>query len=200
MDSTAPERLEFNQMATQRLTFYEFFAGGGMARIGLGPDWHCMFANEWCGKKAASYRAYFGGEELKVEDVAKLSADDVPGTPTLVWASFPCQDLSLAGSGAGLEGDRSGTFKPFWTLIGEMISLDRIPKIVVLENVGGALTSHGGRDFTVIVDSMAQSGYRVGAVVIDAVRFLPHSRPSSLFCWHSLDRHSSAESGGFDAR
>jgi len=51
-------------------TFYEFFAGGGMARLGLGSDWRCAFANEWCEKKATSYRAYFGGDELKVEDVA----------------------------------------------------------------------------------------------------------------------------------
>lgn len=158
-------------------TFYEFFAGGGMARIGLGAGWRCTFANEWCEKKAASYRAYFGGDELKVEDVANLSVRDLPGVPTLVWGSFPCQDLSLAGSGAGLEGPRSGTFTPFWNLVSELASLKRAPKIVALENVVGALTSHGGRDFTLIVDALAQVGYRVGALVIDAVRFLPQSRP-----------------------
>ncbi|HEY1759720.1 MAG TPA: DNA cytosine methyltransferase [Bryobacteraceae bacterium] len=140
------------------LTFYEFFAGGGMARIGLGPNWRCTFANEWCDKKAASYKAHFGGDELRVDDVAKLSVLDLPGVPTLVWGSFPCQDLSLAGPGAGLNGDRSGTFKPFWNLISEMASLKRAPKIVVLENVVGALSSHGGRDFTIIVDSLAHGG------------------------------------------
>jgi DNA (cytosine-5)-methyltransferase 1 len=160
-----------------RLTFYEFFAGGGMARIGLGSAWRCTFANEWCEKKAASYRACFGGNELKVEDVANLSAQDLPGVPTLVWGSFPCQDLSLAGSGAGLRGERSGTFRAFWSLIGEMVSLKRAPKIVVLENVVGALTSHGGRDFTALIDAIAQSGYSVGALVVDAVRFVPQSRP-----------------------
>jgi DNA (cytosine-5)-methyltransferase 1 len=171
------------------LTFYEFFAGGGMARIGLGPEWRCTFANEWCEKKAASYQAYFGGEELKVADVAGLSAQDLPGVPTLVWGSFPCQDLSLAGSGAGLKGHRSGTFRPFWDLIGEMVSLKRIPKVVALENVIGALTSHGGGDFTLIMDALVQAGYRVGALVIDAVRFLPQSRPR-LFI---IGVHSTAE-------
>src|SRR6516162_9413196 len=98
MDTTSRQGLEFGEMEQSRLTWYEFFAGGGMARIGLGSEWRCTFANEWCEKKAASYRAYFGGSELKVDDVANLRAEDLPGVQTLVWASFPCQDLSLAGS------------------------------------------------------------------------------------------------------
>jgi DNA (cytosine-5)-methyltransferase 1 len=158
--------------------FYEFFAGGGMARLGLGPAWNCTFANEWCEKKAAAYRAYFGeSQELKVCDVADLTPDVLPGTPRLVWASFPCQDLSLAGNGAGLAGERSGAFKPFWRLMREMIGVGRIPQIVVLENVVGTLTSHDGRDFAQIMSALAEEGYRSGALVMDAVRFLPHSRP-----------------------
>ena len=39
------------------LTFYEFFAGGGMARAGLGPAWRCLFANDIDDRKAAAYRA-----------------------------------------------------------------------------------------------------------------------------------------------
>ncbi|HLH44695.1 MAG TPA: DNA (cytosine-5-)-methyltransferase [Bryobacteraceae bacterium] len=158
-------------------TFYEFFAGGGMARLGLGSEWRCTFANEWCEKKAASYRAYFDGGELKIGDVANLRLEELPGVPTLVWASFPCQDLSLAGSGAGLGGDRSGTFRPFWKLVSEMISQGRIPKMVVLENVVGALSSRGGGDFTALMDCLAQAGYKGGALVLDASRFLPQSRP-----------------------
>jgi DNA (cytosine-5)-methyltransferase 1 len=42
--------------------------------------------------------------------VGKLKTSDLPGFADLAWASFPCQDLSLAGGGAGLRGDRSGTF------------------------------------------------------------------------------------------
>lgn len=98
--------------------FYEFFAGGGMARLGLGRGWHCVFANEFCEKKARSYRENFGGgPELRVEDVRKLRVADVPGEARLAWASFPCQDLSLAGSGQGLKGERSGTFHAFWRLM-----------------------------------------------------------------------------------
>ncbi len=89
------------------LTYHEFFAGGGMARLGLGPGWECLFANEWCEKKAAAYRRAFGDgtrqscPELVVADVAKLKPSEVKGHADLAWASFPCQDLSLAGNGAG---------------------------------------------------------------------------------------------------
>lgn len=156
--------------------FFEFFSGGGMARLGLGDEWSCTFANDWCNKKAAAYEAYFGGSELRVCDIADLTDRDLPDTPTLVWGSFPCQDLSLAGNGAGLAGERSGTFKPFWKLMRDLIRNGRIPPIVVLENVVGTLTSHDGQDFATIIGAVAREGYDVGALIIDAARFLPHSR------------------------
>ena len=160
------------------LNFFEFFAGGGMARLGLGKSWNCAFANDICEKKAAAYRAFYGeSPELVVEDVAKLSSAAFPGTATLVWASFPCQDLSLAGSGAGLKGGRSGTFKSFWKLIRTVIAERRQPKMIVLENVVGTLSSHGGKDFETIISCLVEEGYKVGCLIIDAVRFLPQSRP-----------------------
>ena len=164
-------------------TWYEFFAGGGMARLGLGERWNCAFANEWCAKKAASYTERFGVgtpkrcRELRVEDVAKLTPANLPGHADLAWASFPCQDLSLAGAGAGLKGQRSGTFSPFWALMQHLVGEGRAPRMIVLENVVGTITSHGGKDFATILRSLAEGGYRAGAVVIDAIRFLPQSRP-----------------------
>ena len=165
-------------MGRSRRQWYEFFAGGGMARLGLGEGWKCTFANDICEKKASAYRAHFGSSpELKVSDVGRLSTKDLPGIPGLVWGSFPCQDLSLAGNGAGLDGERSGTFRPFWKLVRGMVNEGRAPRIVVIENVNGALTSHSGSDFTSIVQAFAESGYRVGAVIMNAARFLPQSRP-----------------------
>jgi DNA (cytosine-5)-methyltransferase 1 len=58
-----------------------------------------------------------------------------------------------------------------------MIGRRRVPQIVVLENVVGALSSHGGRDFTALMDAVAGAGYRVGTLVLDAIRFVPQSRP-----------------------
>lgn len=158
-------------------SFYEFFAGGGMARAGLSTNWECLFANDFDPKKAASYALNWGNDHLHVGDVAKLTTDDLPGRPDLAWASFPCQDLSLAGGGAGLKGDRSGTFWPFWKLMMRLEEEERAPHLIVLENVCGALSSHGGKDFAAICSALSRGGYRVGALVMNAVHFVPQSRP-----------------------
>lgn len=157
--------------------FHEFFAGAGMARAGLGTQWQCLFANDIDSRKIASYTVNWGAAQLRAGDVADLDAEDIPGHADLAWASFPCQDLSLAGMGAGLNGQRSGAFWPFWHLVGELSKDWREPRMVVLENVCGTLTSHGGQDFAAIGQALSGSGYRFGAVVIDAVHFLPQSRP-----------------------
>lgn len=157
--------------------YYEFFAGGGMVRAGLGEGWRCLFANDFDPAKAAAYRANWGDAGLCVGDIAGLTAADLPGTADLMWGSFPCQDLSLAGAGAGLGGKRSGTFHDFWGLARALADDGRAPRIVAVENVCGTLTSHGGRDFEVICRTYADAGYRCGALVINADRFLPQSRP-----------------------
>jgi DNA (cytosine-5)-methyltransferase 1 len=158
-------------------TFYEFFAGGGMARLGLGADWKCLMANDIDPKKAATYRANFGGNELNEGDVYALKSADMPGNPDLAWASFPCQDLSLAGNRAGLAGEKSGAFWGFWQAINQLKSEHRQPSLLVLENVVGALSSNGGNDFKELTRAIASLGYAFGALVIDAVHFLPQSRP-----------------------
>ncbi|MDD5577931.1 MAG: DNA cytosine methyltransferase [Methylobacter sp.] len=157
--------------------FYEFFAGGGMARAGLGKSWRCVFANDFDSKKAASYVANWGAKDLHVGDVAKVTTNELPGAVDLAWASFPCQDLSLAGAGMGLKGERSGAFWPFWKLMQQLKDEDRAPPLLVLENVCGALNSHDGKDFSAIGNALLSANYRFGALVIDAVDFLPQSRP-----------------------
>ena len=159
-------------------SFYEFFAGGGMVRAGLGPAWTCLFANDFDAKKGFSYQANWGTDgELTVGDIRALNAAQLPGTADMMWGSFPCQDLSLAGVGAGLKGERSGTFYAFWDLIHGLIRDNRAPRMVAVENVCGALTSHGGKDFEAICRTFAEAGYRYGALVINADLFVPQSRP-----------------------
>jgi DNA (cytosine-5)-methyltransferase 1 len=169
-------------------TFFEFFAGGGMARLGLGSGWQCLFANDFDPIKARAYRDNWdGGAELVVQDVNSLTSKVLPGRPDLVWASFPCQDLSLAGkyaglgSGADASQTRSGTFWPFWRLVKALSAEQRGPKVVVLENVAGILTANQGRDFAAIAAVFADSGYQFGAVVMDAKSFVPQSRPRVFF-------------------
>ena len=169
--------------ATADYTFFEFFAGGGMVRAGLGHRWQCLlglFANDFDFKKSKSYSANWGINSIVTKDVAKLDVKEIPDHADLAWASVPCQHLSVAGKGAGLKGDRSGTVWPFWRLIKKLAAKKRGPRVVVLENAFGTLTSHGGKDFTAIASALAEGGYRHGAIVIDAAHFVPQSR-SRLF-------------------
>ena len=159
-----------------------------MARAGLGDAWRCLFANDFSAMKVATYEANWGAGDIKCQDIAELSLADLPRTAVdLSWASFPCQDLSLAGEyrGLGREEDgartRSGTFWPFWRLMRQLVDDGRAPRLIVLENVYGCLTSHGGRDFTAIATSIAQAGYRFGAVIMNAVHFVPQSRARLFF-------------------
>ena len=156
---------------------YEFFAGGGLARLGLEPDFSCVFANDIDPAKAAAYRAAFGGEDMKVGDVWGLSTADLPGKAALAWASFPCQDVSLAGARRGLAAPRSGAFWGFHRLIEKLAHENRAPDVLALENVTGLLSSHGGADFSALVSALDGLGYRVGALEIDAALFVPQSRP-----------------------
>ncbi len=158
-------------------TFYEFFAGGGMARAGLGAQWDCLFANDLSEKKARAYTSNWGGDHLVVGDIFDLSSADLPGEADLAWGSFPCQDLSLAGAGAGLDGKRSGAFWGYWELIRSLNREGRKPRMVMLENVYGTLTSHDGKDFDAIAQALTEENYQFGAMVIDAVHFIPQSRP-----------------------
>jgi hypothetical protein len=83
------EDFEHLEMAKNKFSWYEFFAGGGMARLGLGPRWNCIFANEWCEKKARAYRSNFGeSPELIVRDVGNILTGELPGDPSLVWVNL----------------------------------------------------------------------------------------------------------------
>jgi DNA (cytosine-5)-methyltransferase 1 len=169
-------------------TYLEFFAGGGMARAGLGGLWRCLFANDFDQMKVETYEANWGTGDITHKDVASLALSDLPAHAVdLAWASFPCQDLSLAGSyrGLGRERDtiatRSGTFWPFWKLIRGLAQVGRAPRAIVLENVYGCLTSRDGKDFASIASALTELDYRFGAAVIDAVHFVPQSRPRVFF-------------------
>lgn len=150
-----------------------------MARIGLGDRWRCLFANDFDHSKAETYLANFADTKghFYKGDVWDLEVDDLPERADLAWASSPCQDFSLAGMRAGLAGGRSSAFFGFWTLIQGLNKVGRAPRTIVIENVVGLLTSHGGKDFASLCDSLTAEGYRFGAMEIDAARFLPQSRP-----------------------
>ena len=176
--SQLPFIWDYQPMSESLPTYYEFFAGGGMARAGLGDSWMCVFANDFDEMKAKVYAQNWGNDHFVAGDVAKIRPSELPGAADLAWASFPCQDLSLAGAYRGLgtatseTKTRSGTFWPFWDLMMALKQEGRAPRLIVLENVYGALTSREGKDFSAICAALSQADYRFGAIVMDARDFV----------------------------
>jgi DNA (cytosine-5)-methyltransferase 1 len=168
-------------MASSRPSFLEFFAGGGMARQGLGGLFDCAFANDFDPMKCAAYRSNFPDDAIDEGDIWNLDATKLPSAP-LAWASFPCQDLSLAGERRGLNAPRSGAFWGFWNIIEKLG--DRAPRTLTIENVSGLLSSHNGRDFSSLITQLGDAGYRVGAMLIDAAMFSPQSRQRLFIVAH----------------
>ena len=158
--------------------FAEFFAGIGLVREALEPlGWECVFANDIAPAKAEMYRARFGSQHLKVDDIHELKLPDIPADLDLLTASFPCIDLSLAGNRNGLAGRHSGTIWPFLDLVGEISLRRSTPASLFLENVTGLLSSDGGQDLRAICERMGSLGYLMDIVVVDARWFVPQSRP-----------------------
>ncbi len=164
-------------MSRGPFTFYEFFAGGGMARLGLGARWECLFANDFDPVKAAAYAGAHGADHLSTADVHTLSPEDMPGRADLAWASSPCQDFSLAGGRAGLSGHRSSALQGFWRLMQALGEEVRAPRLLVVENVTGLLSARGGADFAALCRALAEAGYDFGALEMDAAPFTGQSRP-----------------------
>ncbi|MCH7989862.1 MAG: DNA (cytosine-5-)-methyltransferase [Planctomycetes bacterium] len=159
-------------------TFAEFFAGIGLVRDAIGPlGWVCTFANDISEKKAEMYRARFGDGDLAVKDVAELRTSDLPAGLSLVTASFPCIDVSLAGNRAGLAGKHTGAYWPFFHLLQRYSEENDAPTAILLENVTGLVSSHGGADLEKIIQSLNELGYRCDLVKVDAKWFVPQSRP-----------------------
>lgn len=157
-------------------TVAEFFAGIGLMRMGLEQaGWSVVWANDIEESKKKMYEGHFGSDSahFHLGDVHKLVADDIPRV-SLATASFPCNDLSLAGARRGLVGENSGAF---WGFIKAMKALGpKKPALVMLENVTGFLSSHEGRDLRDACLALNELGYAVDALIINAGLFVPQSR------------------------
>lgn len=157
-------------------SFAEFFAGIGLMRIGLErKGWTVLFANDMDPQKCKMYRDHFlnADNHLVPGDIHLLKAELIPSV-TLATASFPCNDLSLAGARKGLHGKESSAFWGFVSILKDMKS--RRPPIVLLENVTGFLSSHKGNDFRQALLALNKLGYTVDAFILDAAMFVPQSR------------------------
>jgi DNA (cytosine-5)-methyltransferase 1 len=167
---------------SQAKGFIEFFAGIGLVHMGLADSgWRCLYANDFDSKKYEMYRARFPEAEdyFHLEDVWNTEAvvSRLKHPALLATASFPCIDLSVAGHYKGLNGEHSSTFFAFTAILAKLRESKRQPPLVMLENVRGFLSSNGGADFEQACQQLANLGYFIDALLIDARHFTPQSRP-----------------------
>lgn len=158
----------------------EFFAGSGLVRLGLEPEFQTSWANDNSARKADVYNANAPTLPIHLGSIEAVNGADLPQS-VMAWASFPCQDLSLAGNLTGIrKGTRSGLFWEWLRVIDELAAAGKRPPILVAENVIGFLAASDGAHFKRAYDALKERGYIVGAVIGDARLFLPHSRPRAF--------------------
>lgn len=101
-------------------------------------------------------------DTIQLGDVTKINGAEIPSVD-IICAGSPCQDLSIAGRREGLDGKRSGLFYHAMRIVREMREKTngKDPKFFVWENVTGAFTSNGGRDFQSVLEEIGQTDISV---------------------------------------
>jgi DNA (cytosine-5)-methyltransferase 1 len=168
-----PAREQKVNLASAPWTMQEFFAGSGLVAYGLRGMFHPVWSNDICPKKAAVYQANFESDHFVLDDIKNISGVMIPYAH-LSWASFPCQDLSLAGSIGGIDAKRSGLVWEWLRILHEMPNK---PSLLLIENVTGLLSANDGANYKKLHWALLDLGYKSGAIVLDASLFVPQSRP-----------------------
>ena len=200
------------------MKFIDFFAGVGGFRHGLELAGHkCVGFCEWDKFAAASYtsmhlitdeqRKYLSSLTLKQRQkeilkdeyrngewyASDIRAVDARSLPTADCWCFgaPCQDFSIAGKRAGLDGDRSSLIREIFRLLEEQEEQDR-PEWLIYENVKGMLSSNRGLDYLSILSEMDRLGYDIEWQNINSKWFVPQNRERIYTIGH-LRRFGSAK-------
>lgn len=173
LHQVSPTYRAISPTASAKPLAVDFFAGSGLVTTALNPNFCVAWANDICAKKADVYRSNHLGDNFVLGPIERLTGKDLP-IATLSWASFPCQDLSLAGNMEGIESPRSGLV---WHWLRVMDEMATRPPIVVAENVAGLVSAKKGEHYRQLHQSLLQRDYRVGAMIIDAANWIPQSRP-----------------------
>lgn len=160
-------------MEARQPRFLDFFAGSGLVTEAVRRYFNVVWANDICEKKRSVYVINHGTEHFLLKSITDIHGGDVPDAE-VSWASFPCQDLSLAGAQAGLSGARSSLVWEWLRIYDEMAAK---PRVLVAENVVGLVASAGGNNYRALHLELVNRGFKVGALLLDAVDFLPQSRP-----------------------
>ena len=156
-----------------RPSFLEFFAGSGLVTHALAPYFRETWANDICPKKAAVFGANHEGAPFTLCSITEINGKFLPPS-ALSWASFPCQDLSLAGNGKGIRAKRSGLV---WEWLRVMDEMPQRPRLLAAENVPGLVSTNSGAHYRELHAALVERGYKVGAMLLNATHWLPQSRP-----------------------
>ena len=165
------------------LTVGSLFTGVGGFDLGMEhAGWTTAWQVEW-DRHCQSVLARHWPDVPRWSDVCDVDGAMLPPVDCITFGS-PCQDLSVAGKRAGLDGERSGLFFQAVRIIREMRDATEhaFPRWAVWENVAGALSSNGGADFGVVLDTLADAGALVIEwVVLDARWFGVPQRRRRVF-------------------
>lgn len=166
-----------------RVKFGSLFAGVGGFDLGLeAAGWECSWQVEW-DPHCQQTLAYHWPHVPRWSDVCDVSGAELPPVDVIAFGS-PCQDLSVAGKRAGLEGSRSNLFYEATRIIKEMrhATGNLYPRWAIWENVVGALSSRNGDDFEAVLKEMAGIGcYHIEWSVLDAQHFGVPQRRRRVF-------------------
>lgn len=171
------------------LTHGSLFSGVGGCDLGFeAAGFSTGFQVEW-DKHCQQVLAYRWPDVPRWSDVSDVSGFELPPVDVLSYG-FPCQDLSVAGKRAGLDGDRSGLFFEAVRIIREMReATDGLyPRFAVAENVVGLLNADGGDAMARVLDTLAEAG-SVGIewCVLDAQWFGVPQRRRRVFVTACFD-------------
>lgn len=186
-------------MAKHKIKVVELFAGVGGFRIGLegaSDAYETIWNNQWepsTQHQDASlvYRARFGSKGHCNKDINTVATADIPDHDLLV-GGFPCQDYSVAASlskSGGIEGKKGVLWWQIYRILNE--KGDKRPQYIFFENVDRLLNSPAtqrGRDFAIILASLADLGYVVEWRIINAAEYgMPQRRRRTYIVGYQKD-------------
>ena len=140
-------------------TFGSLFAGVGGFDLGFeNAGYDCRFQVEW-DEHCQQTLAHHWPDVPRWGDVSEVNGADLPPVDVITYG-FPCQDLSVAGKRAGLEGERSNLFFQAVRIIKEMREATdgQFPTFAVAENVAGLLNADKGDAMARVLDTLAEAG------------------------------------------
>jgi DNA (cytosine-5)-methyltransferase 1 len=163
------------------LTGVSLFAGVGGFDLAMQRQGVKVVASVEIDKKCNEVLARHFPDAKQFTDVTTVKGEDLINagfnpSKGIITGGFPCQDLSVAGKRAGLAGERSGLFWEIARIVEETQS-----EYFIIENVPGLLTSNKGRDFGVVIETMADIGYSLAWRVLDAQHFGVPQRRRRVF-------------------